>query len=186
MLAHMMTRRAAVGTGLAIAAAASTAGFSVFGSNWLHHPNVGAIDALFVDQTLVMPQKMAAFIKVASQTMPIVEIRLDAATHTELMRMLGKSNLIWGISSGATLFCLERMAWDHGFRMTERSERHVSVLGNDTDQADMAEFLGAGRPAAAGRSALRVYRPSRADGMLHSWIMRKPANDRPFHVRREI
>ena len=55
--------------------------------------------------------------------MPVVEVRLDAAGQAGLMRVLDKSHGIVGISSGATLFCLERIAWDHGFRLTGRSQR---------------------------------------------------------------
>jgi hypothetical protein len=172
---------------LAVATAASAAGFGGYGPNWSRHRTADSIDALLIDETIAVPQRLAAFIKASKQTMPIVGIRLDAAAHAELMRVLDTSHVVIGISSGATLFCLERMAWDHGFRLTGRAERHIDRLGDDADRADVAAFLGAAHPAAAGPSALvRAYRPSRADRVLHSWIMRKPANGQPLQSRRDV
>jgi len=84
------------------------------------------------------------------------------------------SHAIAGISSGAALFCLERIAWDHGFRLTGRIQRFANGLDGDTPWQDVAAFLRVVLPLAAGSSALaRDYRPSRSDGIVHAWVMEK-------------
>lgn len=125
-----------------------------------------------------MPRQMAAFIKASSRTLPVVGIQLDAAAHAGLMRVLDKSQAIVGISSGATLFCVERIAWDHGFRLTERSQQCADDLTDDAFRRDVAAFLSRSHAPAASPSPLaRAYRPSRADGTLHAWVMQKSARE---------
>jgi hypothetical protein len=98
---------------------------------------------------------------------------------------LEKSQAIAGISSGATLFCLERIAWDHGFRLTGRSQRCTSDPG-ETCLQDLAAFLGGTHPAANPPSLARAYRPSRADGLLHAWVMRKSAGPQFRQDHRDV
>jgi hypothetical protein len=128
---------------------------------------------------------MAAFVEANGQVLPVVEIQLDAPGQLGLMRVLDKSRIIVGVSSGATLFCLERIAWDHGFRLTARSER-AGESGDDACLQDVAGYLAGAQPVAASSTPLvRAYRPSRADGMLHAWVMQK--SSAPFRQsRREI
>jgi hypothetical protein len=93
---------------------------------------------------------------------------------------------IVGISSGATLFCLERIGWDHGFRLTGRSRRCAGDPGGDACREDVAAFLSGVHPPAASTSLLaRAYQPSRADGMLHTWIMQKSASPQFRQGRRD-
>jgi hypothetical protein len=131
-----------------------------------------SIDALLVDETIEMPQQVQAFIGARRQLLPIAAIRLDTAAQAVLARHLGRGRVIAGISSGATLFCLERMAWDHGFRLAGRNQIPISALGPRASQADVAAFLAFAHPTGtAGLKAVRTYRPSRTDAMLHAWVM---------------
>jgi hypothetical protein len=125
-----------------------------------------------------MPRQVAAFIQASRRTLPVVGIQLDAAAHAGLLRVLDQSRAMVGISSGATLFCLERIAWDHGFRLTGRSERRASDPGDDTWRQDVASYLSGAHPPTAGPSPFaRTYRPSRVDGTLHAWVMRKSVRE---------
>jgi hypothetical protein len=170
----MVTRRIVLGTGLTFAAVACAAGLGMYGSAARRHPDARSIDALLIDESIEMPRQLAAFIKASRRTLPVVGIQLDAAAHVRLMRLLDKSQALIGISSGATLFCLERLGWDHGFRLTGRSQQCASNLGAGGCRQDVAAFLsGAQHSAASIASLARAYRPSRADGTLHAWSMQK-------------
>jgi hypothetical protein len=133
------------------------------------------IDALFIDETIELPRPMAAFASASRQSLPVVGLSLDAAAHAGLGRVLAASNALVGLSCGATLFCLERIAWDHGFRLVERRQQLSGNAADDTCLRAVCEYLGATASAAAGAEArlVRSYRPSRADGLLHAWLMQK-------------
>jgi hypothetical protein len=170
----MVTRRTAIGAGLAFASVACAAGFGAYGQTAPRRREARSIDALLIDEGIQMPRQMVAFIKAGRRAIPVVGIQLDAAGQAGIMRVLNESQAIAGISSGATLFCLERIAWDHGFRLTERIQRFANDLGDDADPRDVAAFLSGAHPSAASSSPLaRDYRPSRADGVLHAWTMQK-------------
>jgi len=169
----MMTRRTVIAAGLTVVSIACIGGFGAYGLN-TRRREAPAFDALLIDETIKLPCPMAAFIKASRQTLPVVGIQLDAAAHIGLVRVLNRSRAIVGITSGATLFCLERIAWDHGFRLTRRSER--CARGGDAWRQDLAAyFSGAHPPASSPLPLVRAYRASRADGMLHTWVMQKTA-----------
>jgi hypothetical protein len=185
--AHMLTRRTVVGAGLVIASVACTAGFGACGPTARRHRRAPPIDALLIDDSLEMPRQMASFIKATRQTLPVLEIQLDAAAQPGLRRVLDTSHAIVGISSGATLFCLERIAWDHGFRLTGRTQRCAGNPGDDACRQDVAAFLSGAHPPAASPALLaRAYRPSRADAMLHAWVMQKSGRPQLRQGRREV
>lgn len=182
----MITRRTALGAGLAFASMACAAGFGAYGPTARRGREARSIDALLIDESLEMPRQTAAFIKASRRTLPVFGIHLDAAAQTPLARVLTESHAIVGVSSGATLFCLERIAWDHGFRLTARREQCASNAGDDACRQDVAAFLGETQADPTSPSPLvRVYRPSRADGMLHAWVMRKSSPQLRPH-RQEI
>ena len=182
----MMTRRTAVGAGLAVAAVACAARLGAYEAA-ARRGQTRSIDVLLIDETIEMPRQMAAFIEASRQRLPVLGIQLDAAAHAGLMRVLNSSRAIVGISSGATLFCLERIAWDHGFRLTGRSQRCAIDPGDDASRQDVAAFLSGAHPPATSPSLLgRAYRPSRADGMLHAWVMQKTASPQLRQGRREV
>ena len=182
----MMTRRTVLGAGLAFTAVACNAGFGAYDPTAGRRREARAVDALLIDETIEMPRQMSTFIEASRRTMPVVGIQLDAASHAGLMRVLNESQAIVGISSGATLFCLERLAWDHGFRLTERSQRCAGDPGDDTCWEDVAAILGGAHPLAASPSSVvRAYRPSRGDATLHAWAMQKPAGPQINHGRQE-
>ena len=183
----MMTRRTVLRSGAAIAAVACTAGFGAYDPSARSGRKTQSIDALFVDETIAIPSQLAAFIKSGSRTVPIIGIRLDAAAHSGLLRVLDQSHAIAGISSGAALFCMERIGWDHGFRLTGRCQRCAGDLGGDVCRQDVAEFLdGAHRPAANAAPPARAYRPSRTDGTLHAWVMQKSPSRQFSQTRRDV
>jgi hypothetical protein len=172
----MVTRRTVVGAGLAFASVAC-AGFGAYGPTARPRREARSIDALLIDESLEMPRQMAAFIDASTRALPIVGIQLDAAGEAALRRVLDKSHAIVGISSGATLFCLERIAWDHGFRLTRRSQHFASDPGDDAWRQDVAAYLsGTHTPAASPSALARAYRPSRADGILHASVMQKSSS----------
>jgi hypothetical protein len=146
----------------------------------------GAFDALLVDGTIAMPGQVAAFAAASRPLLPVIGIQLDAVAHDGLMSVLARSRAVVGISSGATLFCVERIAWDHGFRLTHR--RH-HLAGNPGDAAccqDVAGLLaGAHATAALVSPGVRAYRPSRSDGLLHAWVMQKSPSAQLRQGRRE-
>lgn len=129
---------------------------------------------------------MSAFIAARRGTLPLVGVQLDATAHAGLMRVLDENHILVGISSGATLFCLERIAWDFGFRLTGRSERCARKPDDDAWRQVVAAYLSGAHPVAIHPAPLaRDYRPSRADGTLHAWIMQK-AHPQFRQGRREV
>jgi hypothetical protein len=182
----MMTRRTVLGAGLALASACTVA-FGECGPSARPHRKARSVDALLIDESIEMPRPLAAFVKASGRTLPVVGIRLDAAAHAGLRHVLDTSHAIVGISLGATLFCLERIAWDHGFRLAGRSQRCASDPGEDACRQDVAAYLSGTHPLAAIPSlSTRAYRPSRADGLLHTWAMQKSASPRLRQDRREV
>jgi hypothetical protein len=146
-----------------------------------------SIDALLVDEDIEMPRQMAAFMRASRRGLPIVAIQLDAAGQAGLRSALDKSHAIVGISSGATLFCVERIGWEHGFRLTGRSQGCAGDQGGDTCRQDVAAYLsGAHPPTASSLLLARAYRPSRSDGMVHIWIMHKSADSQLPQSRRDV
>jgi hypothetical protein len=183
----MMTRRTVLGAGLVFTAVACTTGFGAYDPAPSRRREARSIDALFFDETIEMPLEMSTFIKACGLTLPVVGIRLDAASHAGLTRVLNKSETIVGISSGATLFCLERIARDHGFRLTDRSQYCAADLGDDTCWQDATAFLSGAHPLAASPlPAVSAYRPSRVDGTLHAWAMQKYAGPQLNHSRQKV
>jgi hypothetical protein len=178
----MMTRRTAVGAGLAVAAVACAARLGAYEAA-ARRGQTRSIDVLLIDETIEMPRQMAAFIEASRQRLPVLGIQLDAAAHAGLMRVLNSSRAIVGISSGATLFCLERLAWDHGFRLRGRSQWCASEPGDQAFGQDMAALLSG---ASAAPLATCAYRPSRADATLHAWVMHKSARPPVLQDRREV
>jgi hypothetical protein len=81
------------------------------------------------------------------------------------------------------LFCLERLAWDHGFRLRGRSQWCASESGEEAFRQDLAALLSG---AGAAPLASRAYRPSRADATLHAWVIHKSASPPVVQYRREV
>lgn len=184
----MVTRRTALGAGMALATVVSAGGLAAYGPIARQRGEDGSIDALLIDDSIDMPGDVGAIIKARKAPPSVVSIRLDAAAQAGLRRVLQQSQAIVGVSSGATLFCLERIAWDYGFRLTARTQRPSLDLGNKAFLMDVAGFLdGAGQPATNPSALVRAYRPSRADaatGTLHAWTMQK-SDGSQLHQRRK-
>ena len=180
MIRARITRRTLLGAGAALTAMGGTAAFGSNGPSAGGRGDAPSIDALLIDETIGMPGSMTAFIEASRRSLPVIGIRLDAAGHGGLLGVLERSRVIAGISSGATLFCLERIAWDRGFRLTRRSERGAADLGEDCSPREVAAFLGGAHdPDARPLPLACAYRASRVDGTLHAWAMRQCAGSRP-------
>ena len=171
----MLTRRTALGAGLALASALCIADFRELTPLVQRRRTARSFDALLFDETIPLPRTLAAFVDSHRRTLPVIAIRLDAAGQAGLRRVLSTSHAIVGITSGATLFCLERIAWDQGMRLTARSQHCTTDPSESSCQQDAAAFLDGARPAAASAGLqARTYRPSRADALMHAWVMQKP------------
>jgi hypothetical protein len=169
----MVTRRTAIGAAVAFISVACSAAAGAYAPT-SRRREAHSIDALLIDQTMQMSQSTAAFIEANRAALPVVAIELDAPGQVELVRILDKSQAVVGVSSGATLFCLERIAWDYGFRLTGRSQWRGGESGDAAWQQHVAAYLAGARSVAASSTLLtRDYRPSRADGVLHAWVMQK-------------
>lgn len=176
----MVTRRTAIATGLAAAALTCTPGPSAPGPIARGRRQAQSADALLIEENFEWPRQRAALIQAGGGPLPVLEVRLDAPGLVGLKRLLDKSHAIIGISCGATLFCVERIAWDHGFRLTDRSQHCARDPGHEACRQQVAEFLSGTEALTARASSLlvRTYRPSRTDGMLHTWLIRKSVNPR--------
>lgn len=121
-------------------------------------PPLVAAMPLLLDGTITLPQWTLAYFQSRHSAIPALRVELDADGFVALRHFLETHTAVAGISSGATLFCLERIAWDQGFRLTNRQHQPID-----------------GTAKAVGHAASRVghYRPSRTDGLLHHWVMRK-------------
>lgn len=166
----MITRRTSLGIGLAASAACVT-GLGACAPSSARRSILGSIDALLVDSDVNVTGPLAALIAASRQKYPALGVKLDARNHTRLNRLMSSSQTLAGLSSGATLFCMEHMARDHGFRLTARCQQGAS---EDTCLSDVADLLRGIMPASTGMTeALQTYRPSRADNTLHAWVMQK-------------
>jgi hypothetical protein len=172
--AHMLTRRAVLGLGLAVGGLACTQVWGRSAPTVGHLDELRAVDALLVDETMEMPEPLATLLGADVAGVPIVGIHLDAASHKGVMAVLQNSQTVLGFSSGATLFCLERMAWEHGFRLTERHEQCAGEPFDDACLHDLSAVLsGRHRFAADASVGVRDYRPSRVDQVIHAWVLQK-------------
>lgn len=187
----MITRREVLGAGLAIASVAGAIGLysgakvSAIGNR----TGLAKVGALLLDERLGISTALVEFLHSRRPELPFLTIRLDSLTSIELKPMLSSAQMIAGISSGATLFCLERIAWDYGYRITRRSEHEfvatvASSLENDATVRVLADAIIGDRPeafAAAIAPAGHAYRPSMTDGTLHAWIMQTAVTSKPMH-----
>jgi hypothetical protein len=182
----VITRRTALGAGLAVVTMAYGSGSRAFANTARRSFGAHTSDILLLDSSIEPPEPLANFIKGRHSNATVFPLHLDAASHSGLMRVLKDNDRIIGVSSGATLFCLERLAWDHGYRMTGRTQACASALGGKSCQQDIAAFIGgAHSPSAAMSPFVQSYRPSRADGVLHAWSMQKSVSARMRQARWE-
>jgi len=183
----MLTRRTVLGAGVALTAGACSAALGAFDGAANRRRSARPVNALLIDETIAMPRPLSEFIPSRLLALPVVGIQLDAASQGRLTGVLNTSHAIVGVSSGATLFCLERIAWDHGFRLIERSERCAAGAGDDACWQALAGFLSGSRSLDSNHSPLvQAYRPSRLDGIFHVWAMQKRAGPQLHHDRQEV
>lgn len=164
----MMTRRQVLGTGVALASISATPG-------WAAAPRGGAgtgqlPDALVVDDSMVLPDSVASLVEAGSSTLPLFRLRLDAPGLADLAGTLNRSVVLAGISSGASLFCLERIARDSGYRLIARQQHRADAA---SCRHELTALLLGRTQAPADGASLRAYAPSRADGAVHTWLLAK-------------
>lgn len=174
----MVTRREVLGAGLALTAISSAIGsYSVTAVE--EHSGIPKAATLVLDESLGVSTALVDFLHNRKPDLSLLTIRLDSFASTELKPLLNSARMIAGISSGATLFCLERIAWDYGYRVTRRSEHKfkaqtVGARKNDEAFLAIAHAIISNQPesfAAAIAPSSRGYRPSMTDDTLHAWIM---------------
>lgn len=165
----LVTRRSAIVGGLAAASMATGAGAAIC------RKQQSPFQVLLFEEEVTLPDHLTAFAGLQARTMPVEVLRLDASGYAGINRILALNSSVLGISSGATLFCLERMGWDHGFRLMARSEHCVGNRDSEACRRELAAFLGAAEgPGARSHPSVRSYQPRRTDGAVHVWAMRKP------------
>lgn len=176
----MVTRREVLGAGLALTAISGAIGS---GSVRAVEERSGLpkVATLVLDESLGVSTALVDFLHNRKPDLSLLTIRLDSFASSELKPLFNSARVIAGISSGATLFCLERIAWDYGYRVTRRSEHKfkaqtVGARKNDEAFLAIAHAIISNRPdsfAAAITPTDRAYRPSMTDDTLHAWIMQR-------------
>ena len=165
-VARMTTRREVLGAGLALASMPVTAGLrSAF-------PAAAALpDAIVLDEALDISAPLAELLGRRKPALPLLSLRLDSFASIQLRQLFAGGWTIAGLSSGATLFCLERIAWDHGYRLSRHSERASTF---NADMPALADAIMGSEPDRFAATISRVshaYRPSMTDGAVHAWMM---------------
>jgi hypothetical protein len=193
---NMVTRREVLGAGVALASISGAIGLSsahivsaVTGQ--AGSPKVGA---MVLDESLSVSSTVIDVLHRHQHDLSLLTIGLDAPGSIELKRLFNEGQMIAGLSSGATLFCLERIAWDYGYRVTRRSEHDFNTnvahaLANDATVLALADKIISNQPesfAAALALTSRAYRPSMTDDTLHTWIMQTAVASKTRTVRPEI
>lgn len=181
MIAPMITRRETLGGGLAAVAAMAAPMLAATPASAAPGVDALRLDALLVDDAIHLPAAITALVEVLQPATTIVPLRLDAAGLADVARVLRRGAVVAGISSGASLFCLERIAWDSGFRLASR--RAVSATGATFEDCrrELAPVLQGQVSTAGNLAAIRHYAPSRTDGVVHVWLLHKPARNVPRH-----
>jgi hypothetical protein len=177
----MVTRREVLGAGLAFASVSAAIGLNSAGSVRAVKDQTGlpVVGAMVLDGRLGISAMLADLLHNRKPDLPFLTIGLDSFTSIELKPIFNSALMIAGISSGATLFCLERIAWDYRYRITRRSEHEfkataANATDNDATVVALADAIISNKPetfAAAIAPASRAYRPSMTDDTLHAWIM---------------
>jgi hypothetical protein len=178
---RVVTRRKVLGAGLAITSVSgAVALYSGTELSAVKDPTgLAKVGSLVLDERLGISTAWVDFLHDRKPELRVLTIGLDSFVAIELKPVLSSGHVIAGISSGATLFCLERIAWDHGYRVSRRSEHDfVATVANSPDNDAtlrvLADAIISGRPdsfAAEIAPAGHAYRPSMTDDTLHAWIM---------------
>jgi hypothetical protein len=179
--ARMLTRREVLGAALVFATVSGAIGLnSACRVRAVKDPTaLPKVGAMVLDEDLAVSTTLVDFLRNRNPDLSFRTIGLDSFASIELKHLFNSAQMIAGISSGATLFCLERIAWDYGYRITRRSEHEfnakaANALENDATVVALAEKIISNKPesfAAGIAPTSRGYRPSRADDTLHVWIM---------------
>jgi len=177
----MITRREVLGVGLALTSISCAIGLNLAcGVTAVKdHTGLPKLGAMVLDESLSVSPTLIDVLHHRKHDLSLLTIGLDAFRSIELKHLFNSGQMIAGLSSGATLFCLERIAWDHGYRMTRRSEHEFVATAASSPDSDatvsvLAEAIIRDRPesfAAAIATGGHAYRPSMTDDTLHAWIM---------------
>lgn len=165
----MATRRDVLGSGLATAAVLGCAGISAAGVAPIGRrvPSQGEVRALMVGEGIVLPDDLRVDPTAARRQIPIIPVGLAHSGYYELKRVLDRYGAVAGLSSGGSLFCIERIAWGHGMRLTRLHSYQASAEDRARHARAVSRLLSPAEPA----SRVPSYRPSQTDGLVHAWIM---------------
>jgi hypothetical protein len=132
-----------------------------------------AVQALLVGESIVLPEGLCLVPPGARRPLPVIPVGLAHANYGELKRILSHYDMVAGLSSGATLFCIERIAWDHGLRLTRLQSREASSDDISRNAQAVWQVLAPVESSVGSNTRFAAYRPSRNDGLVHAWIMQK-------------
>jgi hypothetical protein len=190
----MVTRRKVLGAGLAIVSVSGAIGLNSPSRRRVVKDQTGLpeLGALMLDERLGVSKTLVAHLRNRNPGLPFLTIRLDSPALTKLKQVFERSQMVAGISCGATLFCLERIAWDHGYRIARRSEHEFNAKVARTSENNatvlaLADAIIANRPESSTAISLagRTYRPSGRDHTLHAWVMQRAAAPKRSATRQE-
>lgn len=179
----MATRREVLGAGLAVGATLVSSGAA-----WIlddpvteRGPIRRAAQALLVSESIALPPGLDSLAAPHSSLVPVIRVGLAQGAYRELKRVLDRHEVIAGLSTGASLFCIERIAWDHGLRLM----RLQQLDGPACDWRSLARpamaLIHPAREDVALKPGVSAYCPSRSDGIVHGWILQK-ADPKPRHT----
>ncbi|NMN04590.1 MULTISPECIES: hypothetical protein [unclassified Novosphingobium] len=165
LLTPVCTRRAMLGGALALAGGAGLGAGAQARVAWR------PIDAVVIDGRAPLPRELSG--RLAAAPASVLQFTPDVTGYAAMARMFADSQAVSGVTSGATLFCLEQIAADHGFRLTG----HACHAADDPAcSRALGTALGAIAPAAPAMQAGRAtYNRSCEAGRLHVWTMHKRA-----------
>ena len=130
------------------------------------------ISAFLMDDEVEASARFAKVLRVKLQGVTVLPATLDSKFYSELNVLLSSHRLIGGITTGAALFCLERIAWNRGLRLVWRRNFLHEATGHSTIPfAVLTRSFSGDSQALTPSNPIRSYRPSRSDQLVHAWIL---------------
>lgn len=175
----MTTRREVLESGLIAAAILGGGSATTAIAAPSRHPlgSFSDVDALLVSESIVLPAGLRLTATGSGRTLPVIPVGLTHAQYGDLRRVLARYDAVAGLSSGAELFCIERIGWNYGMRLMQLHSREASS-GDPLGNARAAmQLLGRVESQVGPIARPANYRPSQADGLVHAWILQKPRSD---------
>jgi hypothetical protein len=137
-----------------------------------HTISSAPISAFLMDDEVEESARFAKALRTKLQRIIVLPATLDSKFYSELNVLFSSRHLIGGITTGAALFCLERIAWNRGLRLVWRRNFSREATGQGTIPfAMLARSLSGDSRALTPSNPIRSYRPSRSEQLVHAWIL---------------